>query len=83
MTLQDKFFTFIGSKWFTLALGIALMCVLPFTWNNFSVVYKAGQVSQFWWVVAVFIINLLTVGMCGYKFMSQQSSKKPLIKEQW
>jgi len=83
MALMDTVLKFIGSKWFTLILGLVLMGVLPFTYHNFMVVYSAGQMSKFWWIVAVFIINVLSVGLCVYKFMGQLKAKPQISNQSW
>ncbi len=57
------------------------MFVLPFTWHNFLVVYKAGQMASFWWIVAVFTINVLSIGLCVYKFMGAISKKETRVEE--
>jgi hypothetical protein len=83
MTAIDSALKFVGSKWFTLILGIGLACVLPFTWHNFLVVQQAGQLTKYWWLVAVFILNVISVLLAIYKFMSQLSKKKPIVQEAW
>jgi mannitol-specific phosphotransferase system IIBC component len=83
MTAMDSTLKFLGSKWFTLILGIALMCVLPFTYHNFEVVYKAGQMSGFWYLVAVFLINIIGIVLCIYKFMGSLGKKDVIQTQEW
>lgn len=83
MEFKDRLLKFIGSKWFVFCLGIVMIFLLPFTWHNFQVIIKAGQASQFKFLVAVFPINLICVGLCVYKFMGMISNKKPIVQEEW
>jgi len=83
MAMIDSALKFIGSKWFTLFIGIILMSALPFTWNNFQVVWTKSQLTAFWWVVAVFAINVAGIGLCAYKFVSQSSKPKSVAQEEW
>lgn len=80
MTMMDSVFKFIGSKWFTFFLGIGLIALLPFTWHNFSVVQQAGQLSKFWYLIAVFIINIISIALCAYKFMVALGNKNQVQK---
>lgn len=73
---DNVFFNFIGSKWFVLGLGIVMCLLLPTTYNNLIVVKDAGQLSSAWWVLAVFVINVITVIMAFFKFMSLLTTKK-------
>jgi Zn-dependent protease with chaperone function len=82
-SLKDLFLAFIGSKWFVLVLGIVMICIFPITWGNFKVVWVAGQMRQFFWIPAVFIINVLTIGLCVYKFMSMIIKPKSVAQEDW
>jgi hypothetical protein len=83
MSFTDKVLTFLGSKWFTLFLGLALIVALPFTWHNFKVLQEAGQLAKYWYLTLVFIINILSVFLCVYKFMGTLGKKKPVIAEEW
>jgi hypothetical protein len=83
MALIDKVFSFIGSKWFVLILGIGMMIAIPFTYHNFIVIYKAGQMGQFKFYTAAFFINIISIGMCAYKFMSLHHKPKPAAQEEW
>lgn len=73
---------FISSKWFVLFLGLGLMAALPSTWHNLTVVFKAGQMAKYWWIVAVFACNVLAVGFAAYKFMSLMEKKSPVATQQ-
>lgn len=77
----NKALQFIGSKWFVLALGIAMILVLPTTYSNLMIVYEAGEMSRVWWVPVVFIVNLLTAIMSIYKAASMFFSKKEVQPE--
>lgn len=83
MGMLDGVLRFIGSKWFVFILGLTLIGTLPFTYHNFTVVYEKGQMSQFWWIVAVFIINIISIGLCVYKFMSLIGKPKPGASQPW
>jgi hypothetical protein len=83
MSMSDSILRFIGSKWFTLVLGVILIIVLPFTWHNFQVVWEKSQLTAFWWIVAVFIINVISIGLCAYKFVSQLNNTKSIAQEEW
>lgn len=83
MTLFESVLRFLSSKYFTLVLEIVLICVLPFTYHNFQVVYQAGQISQFWYIVAVFVINVLSIGLCIYKFMGAITKKEIVQTQEW
>lgn len=82
MALMDSLLKFISTKWFILCLGLALIGALPFTFHNFQVVWESGQLSRFWWVITVFIFNILSVIMCVYKFMSMVG-KKEVAQSEW
>lgn len=75
MTAVQKVLKFISSKWFVLFLGLGLMTALPSTWHNLTVVFKAGQMATYWWIVLVFACNVLAVGFATYKFMSLLEKK--------
>ncbi|MCK9430201.1 MAG: hypothetical protein M0R17_09380 [Candidatus Omnitrophica bacterium] len=83
MSLGDNILKFLGSKWFTLILGLAMVVVLPFTWHNFKVVQAAGQLVKFWWVVAVLIINAISIFFCAYKFLGSLNKKDQPKSEEW
>jgi len=85
MTAMDSIFKFIGSKWFLLFLGIGMAILLPFTWHNLKVVFEAGEAGKYWYLVAVFIINALTVLLCAYKFMGAITKKDstPTTLQEW
>jgi hypothetical protein len=84
MSFTDSLFKFIGSRWFTFFLGLALIAALPFTWHNFTVIQQAGQLAKFWYLIAVFVINVLSVLLCAYKFMSSFGKKQPTIEnKEW
>jgi type VI protein secretion system component VasK len=84
MSFTDQMFKFIGSRWFTFFLGLALIAAIPFTWHNFQVVQAAGQAAKFWWVIAILIINIISIIMCIYKFMTSFGKKNQIQKaEEW
>jgi hypothetical protein len=76
-------FKILGSKWFTLLLGIGMAFLLPYTWHNVQVVFEFGQASKFWYLIAVFICNILAVGFCAYKSMSMLTKKPQASREEW
>jgi hypothetical protein len=79
---ENIFFKFIGSKWFSLFLTIGMMLLLPITFKNMMIVYESGQMAQYLWIPAIFIINLITVLMAAYSFLSK-SFKKDVRQEEW
>lgn len=83
MAMLDSVLKFMGSKWFVLVLGIAMIGIFPINFGNFKVVWVAGQMRQFWYIVAVFVINVLTIGLCAYKFMSMISKPKHASQKEW
>jgi len=83
MSLMDSLFKFLGTKWFTLILGLGLTLLIPFTYHNFEVVWKAAELSGYWYLVLVFAINVISVGMCAYKFMGQLYKQKPIVQQEW
>lgn len=72
----NKVLEFIGSKWFVLVLGIAMIFVLPTTYSNFMIVYHAGEMQRLWYIPLVFILNLVTAIMAMYKATGMFFSKK-------
>jgi len=78
----DKILDIIGSKWFILCLGLAMLGVLPITYSNLMIVYYAGEMSRLWWVPTVFICNLLAAIMTSYKGASMFFTKKD-EEEEW
>ena len=82
LSMNDNiFFNFIGSKWFSLVLGIAMCGLLLVTYSNVMVVYNAGELAALWYVPLIFVINIITIIMAFYKFMSGLSKGKE--KEEW
>ena len=80
---ENIFFKFIGSKWFSLVLGIVMCALLPVTYGNFMVVYDAGQIGQFWYIPAILLINIITIIMAFYKFTSNFVGNKQQDSEEW
>ncbi len=83
MSMVDKILAFIGTKWFSLILGILMSVLLLFTYHNFQVVFEAGEMSKYWWIVAVFVINIFAVIMSFYKFMSLWQKQKNKPPKEW
>lgn len=84
MALTDSILKFLGSKYFTLFLGIAMACAIPFTWHNVQVVFQFKQASRYWYLIAVFVVNVLAVGLCAFKFLSAMTSQKKVVtSEEW
>jgi len=79
----NKALEFIGSKWFVTILSLVMIGVLPITYGNFMIVFRAGEIGSLWWVPTVFIINLLTAIMAIYKATSMFLSKKRDDLEEW
>ncbi|MDD4110194.1 MAG: hypothetical protein PHS54_01420 [Clostridia bacterium] len=79
----NKILEFIGSKWFMLGLGIAMIFILPTTYSNLMIVYNAGEMARLWWVPTVFIFNLLTAIMAIYKATGMFFKKKDIKQEDW
>lgn len=77
---ENIIFKFIGNKWFILILGIVMCLLLPTTYNNMIVVYNSGEMSKFWWIPVIFIINLITIILTFYKFTSSFMKKKQEVK---
>ena len=77
---ENMLFNFIGNKWFILVLALAMCLVLPTTYNNLIIVYEAGEMSKLWWVPVIFIVNLITVILAFYKFISSLMKKKEEVK---
>lgn len=77
---ENMLFNFIGNKWFILVLALAMCLVLPTTYNNLIIVYEAGEMSKLWWVPVIFIVNLITVILAFYKFISSLAKKKEEVK---
>jgi len=73
---SNKVLAFIGSKWFVLGLGIAMLLILPTTYSNLMIVYEAGEMSRLWYIPTVFIMNLLTAIMAIYKATSRSLERK-------
>jgi len=78
MDLLDLITKIIGNKFFILLLGIGLAFAIPTTWHN------ATAVPQ-WWTIAVFIVNILSVFFCCFKFVSMLMAKKEpnIQQEKW
>lgn len=66
-----------------LGLGIAMLLVLPTTWGNMIIVYKAGEMSRLWWVPTVCIINFLSAIMALYKAIGMLVKKKDDAQQDW
>jgi hypothetical protein len=79
MAMLDTIIKIISSKWFVLLIGIAMTFAIPTTWHNVIVVTT-------WWTVAVFAINLITIFLCSYKFVSMLMGGRkqaPLQQGKW
>lgn len=84
MALLDSVLRFIAGKWFTAFLGIGLIiALLTTTWPNFLVIYEAGKMGQYWYLIAVFIVNVVSIIMCIYRFMNMLHKPKPVVQEEW
>lgn len=84
MTLQVSLLRFIGSKWFTLTLLVAMCITLPITYNNLQVVRSAGMLGDFWYIAVVFVCNALAALLAFWKFMSMITDKsKPSVSQEW
>ena len=73
---MEKVLRFLGSKWFTLVLMVAMALFIPTTWHNLSVVIEAGELTKYWWIIAVFLCNVAATLMAFWKFMGAITKKK-------
>jgi hypothetical protein len=73
---ENKIFQILNSKWFMLFLGIGMILLLPITYENAKVIIDAGEVAKYWYLLAVFIINIITAVAALYKFASKAFTKK-------
>jgi hypothetical protein len=72
---------FIGSKWFLLILALVMMALLPTTYGNLMIVWKAGAMGKLWWVPTVFVCNLLAAIMAIYKAAGMFFDKKKVEQQ--
>lgn len=79
----EKVLKFLGSKWFMLGLGILMLLLLPTTYSNFILVYKAGEMGRLWWIPVVFIINLLSAIYAIQRATGMFLSKKRDDQQEW
>lgn len=78
--MKDVIFNFLGSKWLSFVIGLGMVGLLPFTYGNFMIVYDANAMGSNMLVSIIFAINILTIGVCTYKFLG--SKPKP-AQEEW
>jgi hypothetical protein len=58
-----------------------MMALLPTTYGNLMVVWKAGVMGKLWWVPTVFVCNLLAVIIGIYKAAGMFFYKKKVEQQ--
>jgi len=77
---ENQIFQILNSKWAMLLIGVLMTLALPLTYGNMMTVIDAGELSQYWWTLIVFLINLFTVIMAFFKFASKAFTKKESLE---
>jgi len=68
----------LQSKYVALLIGLGMCFAVPYT-------YKGMTIAMQPLAIAVFVMNVITVGLCFYSFFSKFTSKKsqPTIQQEW
>jgi hypothetical protein len=78
---ENNIFKILNSKWTMLIVGIVMIIFIPTTYGNVKVLLEAGAAGKYWYLILVFVINVLGAIMALYKFASIAFIKKE--KTEW